>query len=76
MEVDYASDLSEGGLFIRTPRPLAPGSSLQVKFSPERDSSLVHAFCKVSRVTGEGMAAEFLRLDPESAATLRRALPV
>ena len=35
-EVDYATDLSPGGLFIRTARTARPGATLQIQFSPNR----------------------------------------
>ncbi len=47
---------------------------MQVQFSPNRDSNLVHAFCRVARVTPEGMGAAFLALDPEATALVARAL--
>ena len=73
-EIDYATDLSPGGLFIQTRRPATRGATVQVQFSPNRDSNLVHAFCRVARVTPEGMGAAFLALDPEATALVARAL--
>ncbi|MHB8874135.1 MAG: PilZ domain-containing protein [Myxococcaceae bacterium] len=74
-EVDYATDLSPGGLFIRTPRPARRGQTLQVQFAPAKDSHLIQAYCQVMRVTHEGMGAAFVQLDAESAMELARALP-
>ena len=73
-ECDYASDLSQSGIFIRTTSPAAAGAVLQVQFSPQKDSHLVQAFCRVRRVTPAGMAAEFLQMDTDSAGELSRAL--
>ena len=73
-EVDYATDLSPGGLFIKTPRPAQPGSTLQVQFAPGKDSYLIQAYCRVARVTPEGMGAAFVQLDADSAEVLARAL--
>lgn len=75
-QVDYLSDVSRGGIFIRTQRPLEVGSTLQVHFSPSRDAELVHAFCRVARTTPEGMAAQFVRLDADSAELMTRRLAV
>ena len=39
--VDYASDLSHGGLFIQTSRAVHKDETLQVEFAPMRDARLV-----------------------------------
>lgn len=74
VEVDYASDLSTGGIFIRTARPAAPNATIHVQFSPDRSSQMVEAFCRVARVTPEGMAAAFVHIDTASQAALTTAL--
>ncbi len=73
-ELDYATDLSEGGLFIRTTRPATQNATIHVQFSPSKNSQLVDAFCRVARVTPDGMAAAFLRVDDATARALRTAL--
>ncbi|MBI3181567.1 MAG: PilZ domain-containing protein [Myxococcales bacterium] len=73
-QVDYSTDLSRGGLFIRTGRTAKVGDGLTVQFAPAKDGRLVQAFCRVARVTGEGIAAEFLRLDEGSAEVLKGTL--
>jgi hypothetical protein len=73
-QVDYATDLSQGGLFIDTEVPAEVGAVVQVEFAPQRDSRLISAYCKVTRVTPRGMGAEFVQLDSESQALLRRVL--
>jgi uncharacterized protein (TIGR02266 family) len=74
-DVEYATDLSEGGLFIRTRDTAKPGTTLQVAFSPGQNSSKeVEARGRVVRVTKEGMAIEFIELDPDSRILLGYAL--
>jgi hypothetical protein len=73
-ETDYATDLSKSGLFIRTQKPSALGSTLQVQFAPQRDARLVQTYCRVTRVTPEGMGAEFLTLDADAAALIAPSL--
>lgn len=72
--VDYATNLSAGGLFIHTASPSQPGATVQVQFAPQKDSRIVSAYCRVARVTPNGMGAEFVQMDPESRALLRRVL--
>ena len=73
-QVDYATDLSQCGLFIHTANPPEKGSVVQVQFAPQRDSRMITAYCKVTRVTSGGMGAEFVQMDSESQALLRRVL--
>lgn len=72
--VDYASDLSAGGLFIQTSRAVRQNETLQVEFAPMRDARLVVAFCRVARITASGIGAEFVQLDQESKEALNAAL--
>jgi hypothetical protein len=72
--VDYASDLSHGGLFIQTSRAVRQNETLQVEFAPLRDARLVVAFCRVARITAHGIGAEFVQLDDESKQALDAAL--
>ena len=73
-EVDYASDLSTGGLFISS-RTVAPlGSTIHVQFAPAKDARIVEAFCRVARVTPRGVGAEFLQMDPASTELLENVL--
>ncbi len=73
-EVDYASDLSRGGLFIATSRPLAKRSTLHVQFAPRKDAQLISAFCQVTDVTPQGVTAAFVNLDAESEQLIASAL--
>lgn len=76
VEIDYATDLSPGGLFLRTRNPPAPSAMFHLQFAPARDARLVEAFCRVARVTGEGVGVEFIQLDGRSAAVLEDVLGV
>lgn len=73
-EIDYATDLSLGGLFIETRKPFTPDTTVHVQFAPGRDSLLVSAFCRVTHVSTEGIGAEFISLDTESAKLIDAAL--
>jgi hypothetical protein len=59
-ELDYARDISEGGIFVATARKRSVGDTVQVQFSPDRGGQLVVAFCRVARVTPEGFGAAFI----------------
>jgi hypothetical protein len=66
-DVEYATDLSEGGLFIRTAEKAKPGTTLNVSFAPGANASQeVQARGRVVRVTKDGMAIEFIELDSDS----------
>lgn len=69
-EVDYATDLSRGGLFISTRKSLPPQSTVHVQFAPAKDARLVSAFCRVTHVTPQGVGAQFVSLDADSAKLL------
>ena len=73
-EVDYASDLSTGGLFINTHAAPAPGSTIHVQFAPAKDARMVEAFCRVARVTPHGVAAQFVQMDAGSVELLASVL--
>lgn len=74
VDVDYASNLSRGGLFISTTKPIAPKATLHVQFAPKRDAQLVSAFCRVKEVRPDGIAAEFVSLDAEAEQLIAAAL--
>lgn len=73
-DVDYATDLSRGGLFIATTKPMAPRATLHVQFAPRKDAQLVSAFCQVTHVTPQGVGAQFLSLDAEATRLIDAAL--
>ncbi|MFT3714179.1 MAG: PilZ domain-containing protein [Archangium sp.] len=74
VDVDYASELSKGGLFISTSKHLEPKSTLHVQFAPKKDAHLVSAFCRVKEVRADGFSAEFVSLDAESEQLIAAAL--
>jgi hypothetical protein len=74
LQIDYARDLSPGGLFIASRAKVAPNATLHVQFSPSRDSRMVHAFCRVARVTEEGFGAQFVSLDLDAHELIAAAL--
>ncbi|MBX7100623.1 MAG: PilZ domain-containing protein [Myxococcaceae bacterium] len=73
-EVDYAVDLSQGGLFLQTSRALEPNSTLHLQFAPARDARVIECFCRVARVTPDGVGAAFLQLDDGASALLTEVL--
>ena len=73
-DVDYATDLSRGGLFIATHKAMPAKSTLLVQFAPMKDAQLVSAFCQVTDVTPHGVSAQFLSLDAESEQLIARAV--
>ncbi len=74
-EVDYASDISRGGLFICTATPPPYDSTIHVQFAPAKDARMVEAFCRVARITRDGVGAEFVQMDDQSACLLRTLVP-
>src|SRR6186997_2240800 len=66
-QVEYATDLSEGGLFIRTPSTgVQLGATIHVSFAPSEHTKEIQARGRVVRVTKEGLALEFIELDQDS----------
>jgi hypothetical protein len=72
--VDWATNLSRSGLFIHTAMPAELGTTVHVQFAPQKDACLLSAYCRVARVTPNGMGAEFVQMDTEAQAVLRRVL--
>ncbi len=73
-DIDYATNLSRGGLFISTHKSFEPRATLHVQFAPKKDAQLVSAFCRVMEVTPDGVSAEFVGLDFESEQLIASAL--
>jgi hypothetical protein len=73
-EVDYASDLSAGGMFIASRATPPRHATVHVQFAPGRDAPLVSAFARVTHVTPHGFGAEFVSLDPDAARLISAAL--
>lgn len=71
---DYASDLSMGGMFVRTEQPKPEGAMLYFQFTTEQQGPLIEGLAKVVRVVepgGEhppGMGLEFVNLEAPSRA--------
>lgn len=73
-EIDYACDLSEGGLFIRSRATPVPQATVHVQFAPAKDAPLVSTFARVTHVTPEGFGAAFVGLDEEAQRAISSAL--
>lgn len=73
-DVDYGTNLSRGGLFISTLKPMTRKSTLHVQFAPKKDAQLVSAFCQVTEVTPNGVSAQFVSLDAEAEQLIASAL--
>lgn len=72
---DYATDLSEGGFFLKTQRRTTLGELLYVEI-PSSQGQPIRATCEVARVTPEGIGAHFTQLDNDSALLLNLLLSV
>ena len=64
--VDYASDLSIGGLFLATQNPPPSKTRVQVHFSPTRDERMVTVDAEVAHVKTGGVGLQFQALDAAS----------
>ncbi len=78
---DYAADLSQGGLFIRTQRRPTLGEIFEVEMTPPAsaqtdETKVIKATCQVARVTPDGVGAHFTQLDSDSALLLNLLLSV
>lgn len=73
-ELDYAVDLSVGGLFIRSRATPLPQDTVHVQFAPGKDAPLVRTFARVTHVTPEGFGAEFVGLDADASQAISSAL--
>jgi uncharacterized protein (TIGR02266 family) len=72
---EYVTDISQGGLFVRTDRPHEMGAYVQLQLTPRDCTSVIEGLGRVVRVsppekTPEGSAAgmgiEFVGFDEES----------
>ncbi|MHB1844145.1 MAG: PilZ domain-containing protein [Deltaproteobacteria bacterium] len=70
--VEYATDLSQGGLFVETDQPHPPGAVVQIQLTPRHGGPLIEGLGRVVRRVGpgdaeaSGMGIEFIHLDPET----------
>lgn len=78
VDVEYASDVSSTGCFIRTDRPLPVGTAVALRFTLlEGDLATIEGEGEVARIeTTEpmGMGVRFTRLTPQAQAHLRALL--
>jgi c-di-GMP-binding flagellar brake protein YcgR len=65
LRTDYATDVSEGGIFIATSEPVLPGTPVQLQFFTREDLELINAEGRVTRSTPEGQGVQFARVAPE-----------
>lgn len=70
---EYSVNISPGGIFIRTDKPLEEGSMVYLQFSLKDGSRLIEGMGKVVRVNPpgvkdrtSGMGIEFVSFDEES----------
>lgn len=71
--VDSAEDISPGGIFIRSKKPLAPGTKVEILFGDPNSEKRVWAEGRViwsstKKIRGKrapGMGIEFTRVDVE-----------
>lgn len=59
---DATSDLSAGGMFIRTERALEEGDVIDFRILTEREGGVIEGKARVARVTADGVGVEFLEL--------------
>ena len=78
--IEYATDVSAGGLFVRTDEPRAAGTLLQIQLTPRDGSRAIEGLGRVVRSVlagvdlergAAGMGIEFVDLDPDSIAALQ-----
>ncbi|HUT55790.1 MAG TPA: TIGR02266 family protein [bacterium] len=54
---DFTYDVSEGGIFVETDTPLAPGTALDVEFTLPGDTAAIRASGKIIRAIAAGQTA-------------------
>lgn len=74
---EYAVDLSENGIFVRTEEPRKPGSMVYLQITLKDGSKLVEGFGRVARVGKDGqgrqgMGIQFISFDDESTALIEK----
>lgn len=60
---DATSDLSTGGMFIKTERQLALDDVVEFRIVTEREMGVIEGQARVVRVTDEGVGVAFLDLE-------------
>jgi len=74
---EFASNISVGGMFVRTLTPHAIGSTVYLQFSIEGGEKLIEGMGTVVHVNppehpSPGIGVEFVTLDPESRVLIER----
>ena len=73
-EIDYASDLSAGGMFIASRATPPRHATVHVQFAPAKNAPLVSTFARVTHVTPDGFGAAFIGLDTDAACAISAVL--
>ena len=73
---EYAVDLSENGMFVRTDEPRKQGSMVYLQMTLKDGSKLIEGFGRVARVGRDrhgrqGMGIQFINFDDESMGLIR-----
>ena len=74
---EYASDISEGGMFIRTDEPREEGSMVYLQFTLEDGTKLIEGLGRIVRVNPDGgenprgIGVEFVNFDEHSRALIQ-----
>src|SRR5690606_36988932 len=69
----YSIDISRGGIFIKSPKPMSIGTLLRFEFRLKDESRLIHGVGRVVRKRDDGgdsskppgMGIKFIKMDPE-----------
>ncbi len=72
-ELLVTRDISAGGLFLRSPKPLPSAVEVELEFHLHADEPLL--FCRgtvVNSILGRGMGIEFRELDPATRQALEK----
>jgi uncharacterized protein (TIGR02266 family) len=74
---EYASDISEGGMFIRTDDAREEGSMVYLQFALKDGTKLIEGLGRISRVNPpngqnpQGIGVEFVNFDDDSRALIQ-----
>jgi Tfp pilus assembly protein PilZ len=64
---EYVTNISQGGVFIRSKNPLPEGTEVNLKFSIlTEDFEMIEGIGRVVRVEEHGMGVVFTKLTPQS----------
>lgn len=74
----YSNDISRGGLFIKSKKPMKVGTLLKFEFQLKDESPLIHGVGRVvwrrepDQGGAAGMGIKFIKMDPESRAFVQK----